>query len=136
MRDSGWTPFEDAEKSTITCFAASDVASLRLELHCDPRGRDVSAKILFERRCPAAHRQSMFDIVTFLNSKRVVSGFFAVDPRDGEVVYRQSQFVGGLEITGDFVDSFLNLALSTVRAHYDLIQKGFEGYSLQAARSQ
>jgi hypothetical protein len=132
MRESGWKPFEDPATSAITCFMTDDVASLRVQIYCDPSGREVSATIPFERRCPAAHRQSLYQIVAFLNSQRIAAGFFAVDPRSGEVVYRQSQFVGELEMTPDFVSTFLELALSTVRAHYDVIQKGLEGYSLQA----
>jgi hypothetical protein len=92
--------------------------------------------ISLERRCPEAYRQSMFEIVNYLNSKLVVTGFFAVDPRDGEVRYRQSQYVAGLEITPDFVDAFLKITIGYTKKHYNLVQCGTLGYSLQGAREQ
>jgi hypothetical protein len=78
----------------------------------------------------------MFEIVNWLDSKRAVSGFFAIDPRDGEVRYRQPQFVRGLVITTEFVDSFLKQTISYPKTYYDLIQKGRLGYSLPGARRE
>lgn len=136
MTDKGWVHFLDREKSTILCFSTNEVASFRLHVHCNPDGEQVVVVISLERRCPEAYRQSMFEIVNYLNSKLVVTGFFAVDPRDGEVRYRQSQYVAGLEITPDFVDAFLKIAIGYAKKHYNLVQRGMLGYSLQGAREQ
>jgi hypothetical protein len=136
MTEVGWAHTIDQAKSTISCFSTNDVASFRVQVHCDPNNDQVVAVISFEKRCPSTYRQSMFEIINWLNSKRVVSGFFALDPRDGEVRYRQPQFVRGLVITPEFVDSFLKQTVSYARTYYDTIQKGLLGYSLPGARRE
>jgi hypothetical protein len=136
MTDAGWAHTVNQSKSTISFFSTTDVASFRVLIHCDSNSDQVVAVISFEKRCPATYRPSMFEIVNWLNSKRVMSGFFAVDPGDGEVRYRQSQFVRDLTLTTEFVDSFLKQTIATAKVYYDVIQKGLLGYSVQGARGK
>jgi hypothetical protein len=134
MTEAGWAHFPNRPKSTISCFSTNNTASLRVQVHCDPAGEQVVAMITYERRCPPAYRQTMFEIVNYLNAKRAGAGFFAMDPRDGEVRYRQPQFLRGMEITVEFVDAFMKLAVSYATASYDVLQKGLQGFSLQGAK--
>jgi hypothetical protein len=134
MTEAGWAHFPNRPKSVISCFSTNDTASFRVQVHCDPAGEEVVAMITFERRCPPAYRQTMFEIVNYLNAKRVGGGFFAVDPRDGEVRYRQAQLLCGVELTAEFVDAFMKLAVSYVTVYYDVVQKGLQGFSLQGAK--
>jgi hypothetical protein len=134
MTDVGWTHTIDQAKSTISCFSTNEIASFRIQIYCDPNNDHVVAMIPFEKRCPTAYRQSMFEIVNWLNSQRVESGFFSLDPREGEVRYRYPEFVRGLRITPEFVDSFLKRTISYAKTNYDVIQKGLLGYSLSGAQ--
>jgi hypothetical protein len=131
LKRADWSHTTDPEKRLIFLVATDSVAALR----CNFIVKESQAVILLislERRCPSAYFRTMETLCNLANHD-IAFGFFSVDTRDGEVRFRHSVDLAGIEITPVFVSNFLKPALTAVRKHYEAVQAIMDGFSLEAA---
>ena len=133
MQKADWAFTADEEKHMIIFLSTSDVCCLRSMLLCKEREEQVVFIIGLERRCPERYRNTMMDYCNRVNFM-LQCGFFACDPRDGEIRFRHSADVESIQLTTTFIDNFLKVGLGTVRRHYEQLQGIMSGLSIEAVQ--
>ena len=132
MKIKNWIHTVDSEKSIILFTASNEIASLRFTFLIKESDNRIILLLSYERHCPEKDRQIMADFVNRINYA-IPIGFFAIDLTDGEVRYRHSADVEGIEINEIFVDNFIRSSITFCRLYYNPIQAVMNGYSIEAA---
>lgn len=132
MKIKNWIHTVDSEKSIILFTASNEIASLRFTFLIKESDNRIILLLSYERHCPEKYRQIMADFVNRINYA-IPIGFFAIDLTDGEVRYRHSADVEGIEINEIFVDNFIRSSITFCRLYYNPIQAVMNGYSIEAA---
>jgi hypothetical protein len=132
MKECNWVFTVDEEKSTIICWSTNEVASLRVLIMVKEQQKHVICTISWEMRCPRECRRNMVRLCTQLNYDLSL-GFFAIDEQDGEVRYRHSVDVEGLELSAAFVANFLNGSVTNARKYYLTVDRVLHGATVEDA---
>jgi hypothetical protein len=132
LRSANWSHTADEQKKRIWLLCGDNVSSLRVTLVCKDQEGQIVLFISLERHCPRGYRGTMADFCNRTNF-RIPLGFWAVDPRDGEVRLRHATRLYGVAITPPFMDNFIKTPVALVRRSYLIVQAIMDGYSLPAA---
>lgn len=132
MKTKNWTHTVDNEKGLILFTVSNEIASLRFIFIFKESDDRIILLLTYERHCPELYRQIMADFANRVNYA-IPIGFFAVDLSNGEVRFRHSIDVEGIEINSIFVDNFIKSCVTFCRRYYNPIQAIMNGYSIEAA---
>ena len=127
-----WEHATDLEKSIIFFTFTNEMACLRFNLVCKEKQEQIIMHVCFERKCPERYRKTMMSYCNRLNYL-IPFGFFATDPKDGEIRYRHSVDVEGIVLEPDFISNIIKAGIGYTRKFYMPLQAIMWGSSLEAA---
>lgn len=132
MGEAEWTYIFDKKKKIILFFSTTEKSSLHCRINYDEPSQTINLHIIYERKCGKVQIPVMVNLLNCLNYDLPL-GFFIIDQNTGSISFKHSTHVVGIDITKQFVDTFIRGAVSTAENHYLKIDAVIEGYSVEKA---
>ena len=124
----------DISKNVIISFISTEQALLRCMFLIKEKEKQIILIICYQQRCPKPYRKTMIEILDQIN-RTLSLGFFTMDMNDGELRFRHSVDIEGIEITSKFVYNFIHGAVAISDINYLALNDGLHGKSVPKALS-